>query len=109
MLKSRFDKQKIFNLLKWVVNIIAIINLVLLLFQVPFYQKKIKAFDDLANKCKNGNQTKEQLDACTIYAAESSKYVDTLKNYATYGIILPILFYGFIFLFKDFKSALKEK
>ena len=99
-------KQKIFRLIKWLVNIIFVINLFFLLTKVPFYQNKMKVFDNMEANCKGVDLSLDQRDKCLAnYSDESSKYINAIRSNAVWGIYLPIIFYGAIYLYRDFFSA----
>lgn len=102
-------KQKILFLFKWVINIIAAVNLLLLVSKLPFYQKQMHEFEGLQNSCRNVDWTYEKQILCIDQITrESSLYVDGVRYNTTYGIFMPLIFYGALLLYRDYATALKE-
>lgn len=84
------------------VILVTAVNLFFLLIKAPSYQKKMDRFDDLQNSCRNVNWMAAKQMACVSLVTDtSSRYVDQIRSNAVYGLFLPIIFFGAIFLYKD--------
>jgi hypothetical protein len=102
-------KQKIWRLTKWIINIVALVNLILLISKAPSYQKQITKFEGQQNECKVPDWSIEKQNKCIANVLyESSKYIDNVRSNTTWGLYLPVIFYGAIALYKDYLLALKE-
>ncbi len=102
-------RDLLWKLLKWIVNIVTAVNLLFLIIKIPTYQSQMKRFDDMQNSCRNVDwKVAKQMACVATVTDESSKYVDGVRANAVWGIYLPVIFYGGLFLYRDLLLKSKE-